>query len=44
MKYSTGYEELNYGNVSWWPLKKTRRFALSVGYNAKTDTRYHSNF
>lgn len=43
--YSTGYEELNYGmNMSWWPLKKTRRFALSVGYNAETDTRYHSNF
>ena len=43
--YSTGYEELNYGmNMSWWPLKKTRRFALSVGYNAETATRYHSNF
>lgn len=43
--YSTGYEELNYGgNVSWWPLKNTRRFSLSVGYKAETDTRYHSDF
>ena len=42
--YSTGYEELNYGaDISWWPLQKTRRFAVSLGYNAVTDTRYKSD-
>jgi hypothetical protein len=42
--YSTGYEELNYGgSLAWWPLKKTRRFALAAGYHAETHTRYHSD-
>jgi len=42
--YSSGYEELNYGaDISWWPLQKTRRFAVSIGFDAKTETRYNSD-
>lgn len=42
--YSTGYEEFNHGvDVSFWPLKKTRRFAFLVGYEFTTDTRYSSD-
>jgi len=42
--YSTGYEELNYGaDISWWPLEKTRRFAVTLGYDATTETRYGSD-
>ncbi|MBO6792936.1 MAG: carboxypeptidase-like regulatory domain-containing protein [Balneolaceae bacterium] len=41
--YSLGYEEVSHGvDVSWWPLKKTRRLALTAGYDFKTETRYNS--
>ncbi|MEP1941414.1 MAG: DUF5686 family protein [Balneola sp.] len=41
--YSFGYEEAGYGaKLSWWPLKKTRRFVFSVGYNADTRSSYDS--
>lgn len=44
MGYSSGYEELNYGaDISWWPLQSTRRFAVTLGYDAVTDTRYDSD-
>lgn len=44
MGYSSGYEELNYGaDISWWPLQTTRRFAVTLGYDAVTDTRYDSD-
>jgi hypothetical protein len=39
--YSTGYEEVSYGGkISWWPLPKTRRLALSAEYNAVTGRRF----
>tara|TARA_R110000868_G_scaffold259361_9_gene517428 strand:- start:25540 stop:28026 length:2487 start_codon:yes stop_codon:yes gene_type:complete len=47
--YSFGYGEgsidgLNHGlEVSWWPLVKTRRFALEAGYEFATDMRYKSD-
>ncbi len=47
--YSFGYGEnsldgLNHGfDLSWWPLPKTRRFALQLGYSAATSTRYNSD-
>ncbi len=42
--YSLGYEEVSHGaDVSWWPLKTTRRFALIAGYDFKTETRYSSD-
>lgn len=47
--YSFGYGEgsldgLNHGvDVSWWPLKKTRRFVLQTGYSASTSARYKSD-
>ena len=42
--YSTGYEELNHGaSLAWWPLKSTRRFAVSAGYDFSTQTRYNSD-
>ncbi|MFD2530913.1 DUF5686 and carboxypeptidase-like regulatory domain-containing protein [Gracilimonas halophila] len=42
--YSTGYEAFSYGaKIGWWPLKKTRRFGLSAGYSATTETRYNSD-
>lgn len=47
--YSFGYGEgsfdgLNHGfDFSWWPLPKTRRFAVQAGYNASTATRYNSD-
>jgi len=42
--YSFGYEEPGYGaKFSWWPLKKTRRFVLSAGYNADTRSSYNSD-
>ncbi len=42
--YSTGYEEMNYGaDLSWWPLKSSRRLALIAGYDATTETRYSSD-
>ena len=42
--YSFGYEEINTGvNVVWWPLKKTRRFALEAGFEQETSSRYSSD-
>ncbi len=42
--YSFGYEELNHGlDISWWPLTRTRRFALEAGYEFTTDNRYQSD-
>lgn len=42
--YSTGYEELSIGgNISWWPLESTRRFAVTFGFDAGTQTRYNSD-
>ncbi len=41
--YSLGYEEMSHGaDISWWPLKKSRRLALIGGYDFKTETRYNS--
>lgn len=43
--YSTGYKELNHGgDISWWPLKKTKRFAMNFGYKFSTEERYSSDF
>lgn len=42
--YSFGYEEFNHGaNISWWPLQKTRRFAVSAGYDFTTTPSYTSD-
>lgn len=42
--YSFGYEELNHGfDVAWWPLAKTRRFAVQAGYKFQTETRNQSD-
>lgn len=42
--YSLGYEAWTHGaNVAWWPLPKTRRLAISTGYEFKTETRYNSD-
>lgn len=42
--YSLGYEKLSHGaDVSWWPLKNSRRLALIAGYDFKTETRYNSD-
>jgi hypothetical protein len=44
--YSTGYGDgtFSYGaKMGWWPLKKTRRFGLSLAYSATTETRYNSD-
>lgn len=41
--YSTGYQAFNHGvNLSWWPLKKTRRLALTIGYDVSTKESYNS--
>jgi hypothetical protein len=49
--YSTGYGNdvgghgtFSYGGrLGWWPLKKTRRFAVFTGYKAVTENRYNSD-
>lgn len=42
--YSFGYEEPAYtARMSWWPLKKTRRFVVSAKYIADTRTSYNSS-
>ncbi len=42
--YSFGNEDLSHGvQVSWWPLKNTRRFATSFGYNFDTSPSYQSD-
>ncbi|MFY0684182.1 MAG: carboxypeptidase-like regulatory domain-containing protein [Balneola sp.] len=44
LSYSLGYEELGYGvGLSWWPLKKSRRFVVSAKYDADTETSYNSD-
>ncbi|WP_421772980.1 DUF5686 family protein [Gracilimonas sp.] len=44
--YSTGYGDgtFSYGaKIGWWPLKKTRRFGMSLAYSATTENRYNSD-
>jgi len=42
--YSTGYEEFNRGaDISWWPLRNTRRFAVIAGVDYSTESRYFSD-
>lgn len=41
--YSFGYEAPTYNTqLSWWPLKKSRRFVISAKYYADTKTSYQS--
>ncbi|MTI88616.1 MAG: carboxypeptidase-like regulatory domain-containing protein [Balneolaceae bacterium] len=42
--YSAGYKKWSYGGqLGWWPLKNTRRFAVYGGYKAETANRYNSD-
>lgn len=42
--YNLGYQEVTHGvALSWWPLKKTRRFGIGAGYLADTRTSYESD-
>ncbi len=42
--YSFGYEAPTYdAQLSWWPLKKSRRFVVSAKYFADTRTSYNSD-
>lgn len=44
LAYSSGYEDWSHGaKISWWPLKNTRRFATSFGYDFDTSPSYQSD-